>query len=127
MKGHPRKVHVSEEGLVGGDEDRVQHGPNHGGGCALLLRAEAIHLHDHNHVLNLQEEYLLGESEGAMERKDYPLLGHRSTGARRLPSPDPADPRRLSRGAHRMERRGAPCSVPPRVPNHTAGVAAAAC
>ena len=92
MNGHPSKIHVSEEVFVGGNEDREQHGANHGGGCTLVLRAEALHFHDHLHVLNLQEEFLLGESERAMERRDYPLLGHRSTGARRVPGPHPADP-----------------------------------
>ena len=78
--------------FVGGDEDRVQHGANHGGGSTLVLRAEALHFHEHLHVLNPQEGFLLGESEGAMERRDYPLLGHRSTGAPRVPGPNPADP-----------------------------------
>ena len=36
-------------------------------------------------------------------------------------------PARVSRGARRMERRGAPRSVPPPVPNHTAGHAVGVC
>ena len=49
---------------MGGDEDRVQHGANHAGGRTLVLRADALHFHDHLHVLNLQEEFLLGEDLG---------------------------------------------------------------
>ena len=75
-----------------GDEDRVQHGANHGGGCTLLLRADALDFHDDLHILNIQEERFLRESEGAMARRDYPLLGNENTGARRVPGPHPADP-----------------------------------
>ena len=75
---------------MSGDEDRVQHGANHGGGCTLLLRAEALRFHDDLHILNIQEEFLLGNSEGAMVRRDYPLLGHGNTGARRVQGPHPA-------------------------------------
>ena len=79
---------------MSGDEDRVQHGANHGGGCTLLLRAEVLHFHNNLHILNIQEELLLRKSEGAMARRDYPLLGHGNTGARRVPGPHPADPSR---------------------------------
>ena len=88
------------------DEDRVQHGANHGGGCTLLLRAKALYFHKDLHILNFQEGSPLGDSEGAMERRDYQLLGHRNTGARRVPSPHPADPRRGEPGGapHRAAR-----------------------
>ena len=94
MYSHPSKVHVGEEVLVGGDEDGEQHGGNHGGRCTLMLRAKALHFHDGLHILNIQEERLLGNSEGAMARRDYPLLGHRNTGAWRVPGPHPVDPSR---------------------------------
>ena len=94
MYRHPSEVHVGEEGLVGGEEDGEQRGGDGGGACALVLRADALHFHDHLHVLNLQEEFLLGESGRAMARRDYPLLGHRNTGARRVPGPHPVDPSR---------------------------------
>ena len=59
-----------------------------------MLRAKALHFHDDLHILNIQEEFLLGNSEGAMARRDYPLLGHRNTGARKVPGPHPVDPSR---------------------------------
>ena len=81
--------------VVGGEEDGEQRGGDGGVGCALLLlRADALHFQDHLHVLNLQEEFLLGESGRTMARRDYPLLGHRNTGARRVPGPHPVDPSR---------------------------------
>ena len=77
------------------DVDGEQRGDDGGVGCALLLlRADALHFHDHLHVLNLQEGFLLRESGRTMARRDYPLLGHRNTGARRVPGPLPVDPSR---------------------------------
>ena len=94
MYSHPSKVHDGEEVLLGGEEDGEQRSCDGGGGCMLVLRAEALYFHEQLHVLNLQEEFLPGESERAMARRDYPLLGHRITGARRVPGPHPVDPSR---------------------------------
>ena len=76
-----------------------------------MLRAKALHFHDHHHILNFQEEFLLGDSEGAMARRDFPLLGHRNTGARRVPGRHLADPGRGEPGGaphgaarHALER-----------------------
>ena len=69
---------------------------NHCSGRALSIGIETqrIDLHDHFDVIELQEEVLLGESEGAVARRDYPLLGNKGTGGRGLPGLGPLPPGR---------------------------------
>ena len=51
MYRHPSEVHVGEEVLVGGEEDGEQRSGDGGGGCALVLRADALQVRkSHCHV-----------------------------------------------------------------------------
>ena len=101
MHHHPREVQLPEPRVECRDEDGVQDVGNHGSGRALLISIEAtfggIDLHDDVHVLNIQEEFLLGKSEGAVSRGDLPILQHRSLGVLGVPSSTPSGSQQLTR------------------------------